>query len=173
MPQFDVSTFGPQLFWLFLVFMVLYLIVSRLIAPAAETILTSRNRFIQDNVESADEYNRKSAEIEKFRENKLTEVNVAAEDIRHKALKKLSDEFEHRRLATIDELKLKTNRAINDTEIFADNFHSKESEPCLQLAAHIINKVTGKPANMTLLEKIEKDYHIVKNDDEKSEDKKK
>lgn len=161
MPQFDVSTFGPQLFWLVLVFVVLYFIVSKLIAPAAESILTSRNRFIQDNIESAEIYNSKSAEIEKFRGEKLAEANAIAEDIRHKALKKLSDEFDNRKQSTLDELKLKTNKAMNEVSLFADNFHAKESEPCIQLAAHIISKVTGKNADMKLLSEIEEKYTLV------------
>lgn len=162
MPQFDVNSFGPQLFWLFLVFVVFYFIVSRIIAPAAESILTSRNRFIQDNFDSADEYNRKSAEAEQFRLTKLSEANAAAENIRHKALKKIADKFEQRKLATIDELKLKTNHALSEMSLFADSFHAKESDPCIKLAAHIINKVTGKPADMGLLAKIEKEYSISK-----------
>ena len=165
MPQFDVSSFGPQLFWLFLVFVIFYFIVSKIIAPAAESILTSRNRFIQDNVESAEEYNRKSAEIEQFRVKKLAEANEAAENIRHKALKKLENEFEERKYATIDELKIKTGRALNEASLFADNFHAKESQPCLQLAAHIIEKVTGKQSDMKLLSSIEENYNIAAGDD--------
>lgn len=162
MPQFDVSSFSAQLFWLFVVFTIFYFVVSKVIAPKAETILTSRNRFMQDNVDSADEYNRKSAEIEELKDQKLIEVNLTAANIRHEALQRLDYEFEKRKHLTLEDLNLVTERALNEVKLFADSFHGCETEPCLKLAAHIINKVTGKPADMNLLNQIEQDYSIHK-----------
>lgn len=158
MPQFDVSSFSSQLFWLFVVFTVLYFIVSRIIAPAAENILTSRNRFVQDNVDSASSYNQKSAELERLKNEKLDRTNAEAEEIRHKALKELNDSYEKRRKEVIDDLKHKTSRATDEIKLFMDNFHARETEPCVNLAAAIIEKITGKKADMKLLMQIEKKY---------------
>jgi len=92
MPQFDVSSFGTQLFWLTLVFGVLYIAISRIIAPKAESIMINRNRYLEENI-------------------------TASENDYGKA-------------------------------------ESLRKEKCIDLAAFIIEKITDKPADLKLLEKI-------------------
>ena len=41
MPQFDPSTFGPQLFWLLVTFVTLYLLMSRLVLPRITDVARS------------------------------------------------------------------------------------------------------------------------------------
>lgn len=159
MPQFDVSSFPSQAFWLVIVFGVLYFFISRVIAPTAESILTSRHRINADNISAAEEYNAKSAELEKLKTEKLAEANKAAEELRASALKSVADNFEHKRGEVNDELKLKTNRALNEIQLFTENFHAQETEPCVNLAAFIIERITGKPADIKLLKKIEDKYN--------------
>ena len=60
MPQFDVSSFSSQLFWLAIVFAILYFIVSKFIAPKAESILTARNRYIEDDINYAEVYKKEA-----------------------------------------------------------------------------------------------------------------
>ena len=158
MPQFDLSSLSSQFFWLFIVFGFLYLVVSKLIAPAAESILISRHHIMDVNVSSADEYNKKAMELEEVKKNWLLETNKLAEDIRHNALNSLSEKFESRKKEVSEELKLKTDHAMKDIDLFVDNFHAQETEPCITLAAFIIKKITGKGADMKLLQKIEEQH---------------
>ncbi|HWA48617.1 MAG TPA: F0F1 ATP synthase subunit B' [Dongiaceae bacterium] len=54
MPQFDPSTFGPQLFWLLVTFVTLYLLMSRLVLPRITDILGQREDRIDGNLRRAE-----------------------------------------------------------------------------------------------------------------------
>jgi len=53
MPQFDPSTFASQLFWLLVMFVVLYWIVSKIAVPRIGEVLEQRARVIQDDLDRA------------------------------------------------------------------------------------------------------------------------
>ena len=53
MPQFDPSTFASQLFWLLVMFVALYWIVSRIAIPRIGEVLDQRARVIQDDLDRA------------------------------------------------------------------------------------------------------------------------
>lgn len=53
MPQFDPSTFASQLFWLLVMFVALYWIVSKIAVPRIGEVLEQRARVIQDDIDRA------------------------------------------------------------------------------------------------------------------------
>lgn len=54
MPQLDVTTFSPQLFWLAISFIVLLLLMSRLVLPRVGKVLEQREERIGGNLERAE-----------------------------------------------------------------------------------------------------------------------
>lgn len=53
-PPFDASTFGPQLIWLAITFVVLYVVLSRLALPRIGGILEDRKGRIDSDLSAAD-----------------------------------------------------------------------------------------------------------------------
>ena len=53
MPQFDPSTFASQLFWLLVMFVALYWIVSKIAVPRIGEVLEQRARVIQGDLDRA------------------------------------------------------------------------------------------------------------------------
>ena len=53
MPQFDPSTYASQLFWLAVMFVALYWIVSKIALPRIGEVLEQRARVIQDDLDRA------------------------------------------------------------------------------------------------------------------------
>src|ERR1700738_4178741 len=53
MPQLDVSTFAPQLIWLAISFIALYLLMSRLGLPRGDAIIEARRKRLDDDLARA------------------------------------------------------------------------------------------------------------------------
>jgi F-type H+-transporting ATPase subunit b len=154
MPQFDVSSFSSQLFWLIIVFGFLYFLISRFIAPKAESILTQRNGFLEENISHAEEYNNRAKSIEAMREGKLEEVNSHVEDLHKQALEMMESHFAHQKQELSVVLDKKKEKALAQIQNYIDKFHVTEPDSCIKLAAFIIQKVTNKDADIELLKKI-------------------
>jgi len=53
MPQLDITTFAPQIFWLAVSFVVLYVLMSRLALPRIGAILAARSGQIEGDLDAA------------------------------------------------------------------------------------------------------------------------
>lgn len=154
MPQFDVSSLSSQLFWLVIIFAGLYFIVSRFIAPKAESILTARNRCMEENISYAEEYKKKATTLDIEKQEKLAEVNRRVEEMQQQAIKLLESHFSKQREELSSTLDHKRKMALAEIEKYVDKFHTDEPNSCVNLAAFIIEKITGKPADVKLLKEI-------------------
>lgn len=154
MPQFDVSSFSSQLFWLAIVFAILYFIVSKFIAPKAESILTARNRCIEEDINHAEVYKKEAEMLDIEKHEKLTEVNIRVEEMQQQAIKLLETHFAKQKediSKTLDRKKLMSSDEIAK---YINKFRENEPDACLRLAAFIIEKITDKPTDMKRLKEI-------------------
>lgn len=78
MPQFDPSTFGPQLFWLLVTFVTLYLLMSRLVLPRITDVLGQREDRIDGNLRRAESLKEEADQV-------LGAYQKAIADARHQA----------------------------------------------------------------------------------------
>lgn len=63
MPQLDPELFAPQLVWLAITFLVLYILMSRLILPRVTSVLDQRAERIQGNLEKAEKLKEDAAAV--------------------------------------------------------------------------------------------------------------
>jgi len=80
MPQFEqLDTFASQVFWLIVTFTVLYIILSRMVLPRIGTVVTTRQKKIDDDLSRAESLKQKAATVQEAYEDSLAK---AAEDAR-------------------------------------------------------------------------------------------
>jgi len=156
MPQFDLSFFIPQLFWLFLVFGALYLIISKFIAPKAEKILTNRHHYLNDNISQADGLNKKAMELRSKLEQDLDAVKNHLEEVRKEANYALEADFAIKKQELNAEMRHKTDKALVELGLLIEDFNNNKAPSSIDLAAFIIEKITGKKPDSKLLETIYK-----------------
>ena len=154
MPQFDVSSFSSQLFWLAIVFAILYFILSKFIAPKAESILTARNRCIEDDINYAEVYKKEAKMLDMEKHEKLTEVNIRLEEMQQQAIKLLESHFAKQKEDISKTLDHKKEISSDEIAKYVNKFREDEPDACLRLAAFIIEKITDKPTDIKRLREI-------------------
>lgn len=155
MPQFDVTSFSSQLFWLVIVFGCLYFLISKFIAPKAEYILSRRDSILEENINNAESFSQKAKELELLKRKQLVEVNLQLDTLYKQAIDQMDREFAHQKEELNDVLGKKREKSLLKVQSYIAGFHANEAIPVLKLAAFIIHKITAKDASMDILEKIQ------------------
>lgn len=96
MPQFNIATFPPQLIWLALTFVVLYLLMARVALPRIGNVLSERQERIDDNLATAEELRAQAKadadaytnELGKAREQARAAINEASQQVSSEAAAK-------------------------------------------------------------------------------------
>ena len=91
-PPFDSQTFPSQIFWLVLIFIVLYLLMSKIALPRIQSILEARRQRIEDDLEEAQRLKGASDTALAAHEKALAEARgraqTLANEARHRADRK-------------------------------------------------------------------------------------
>jgi F-type H+-transporting ATPase subunit b len=78
MPQFDFSTFAGQLFWLAMVFIALYWVMSKVALPKVQAVVEGREASIADDLRRADAARVAAAELKVAVDDGLAKARVSA-----------------------------------------------------------------------------------------------
>jgi F-type H+-transporting ATPase subunit b len=88
-PQLDVSTFAPQLVWLAISFVVLYLLMSKLGLPRVNAIIEARRKRLDDDLARASEMKAEAEAVIAAYQRTLAEARAQAQA----TIKERSDQF--------------------------------------------------------------------------------
>ena len=81
MPQLDYHLFAPQLVWLAIAFLALYLVMSRLAVPAISDTLAKRQAKIQGDLDAAEKANEDTRSLVAAYEKRMTEMREQARGV--------------------------------------------------------------------------------------------
>jgi F-type H+-transporting ATPase subunit b len=81
LPQLDISTFPPQLIWLGITFVVLYITMSRVTLPKISQVLEERQHKVDENLEKAEALKEEAAAAAQAYETTLAVARGKAHEI--------------------------------------------------------------------------------------------
>ena len=154
MPLFEINFYSSQVFWLSNVFGLFYLCLSRIIIPRIKHSIISRTNLTDIDEEKTKELNKKSEELEKFKKQQMLKLQEEISDIKQQALRQLEKTFNEKKAEVVSNLKFKTKKVEDQMKVYNKKFHDLEIEPCVNVAAAVIEKITGKTLDIELINKI-------------------
>lgn len=96
MPQFDPAFFAPQLFWLAVTFLTLYILMAKVALPKIGAVLDERQRKIDDNLDKAAQLKAEAEAAVAAYEKALAESRAHAQTVIKEAADRLAKNAEER-----------------------------------------------------------------------------
>lgn len=144
LPQFDLSTFPRQLFWLTLTFAFLYIVFARNTLPAISRVLENRRERIASDLRAAEDLKK---EVERVR----TEYEAAIVHARTKAQTVVSiiqGDIKRKTEAREAEFKERADQAVSALEKKIESGRSRVMAELSDLAANLAVDITGRVADV-------------------------
>jgi F-type H+-transporting ATPase subunit b len=111
MPQLEFADFLPQLFWLLVSFILLYVLLSRIALPKVATVLVERDRQIEEDLARAERLKAEADETLRAYDAALTEARGEAQSLHRQASAKISALAARREQAFAAEIGARTREA--------------------------------------------------------------
>lgn len=140
MPQFNPEWFASQIFWLFVTFVVLYLLMSRIALPNVARILQERREKVSDDLAKAERLKSEAQEIYDAYETSLREAREQAQ----KVLREAREEIEQDHAKRHAEYSRELNQQIADAEARIEAAKKEALDNLQSVAAEIAQAATAK-----------------------------
>ncbi len=140
MPQLDPATFLPQLVWLAITFVVLYLILARVTLPGIADVLERRRQRIDGNLEKAEALKEEAEAARKSYEKALEDARTVA----HARLTETADSLAREAAERHRALKESLARQVREAEQRIVEAREKAIENVRVIAAEVAGEATAK-----------------------------
>ena len=111
MPQLELQDFAPQLIWLAITFITLYIIMARVALPRIATVIEERRDRIASDLDKAEQLKRQTDEAIAAYEESLAEARNRAHAIAQETRDKLSGEVDTEKAQVEKQITEKTTKA--------------------------------------------------------------
>ena len=138
MPQLDPTFFPTQLFWLFVVFVLLFLVVWKLALPRIAGIRTARRSRIDTDLEKAKSLKKEAEEVLAAHEKSLAEATEKAQAI-HRIM---SDELIAERNSKLDEVADDLSCQFQEAEKLIAAEETRAAKTISDVAADLVQLAT-------------------------------
>ncbi len=143
MPQLDISTWPPQLFWLAITFMILYFVISRLAIPRTGGVIALRKSTIDGDLASAQKLKAETENAVKSYEAALADAKAKANAIATENRNTLNAEIEAERSKLDAALGAKIATAEKKVMASRDKALQDVAAMAADIAAQIVQQLTG------------------------------
>lgn len=153
MPQLDFATFAPQLVWLLITFVALYIIMAKIAIPRISDVLEARQKKIDDNLERAQELRKEAEAAMAAYETALAEARSKA----HEEIAKVTNDLAAKSAAEEAKLAEELNKKIADGEAAiqtaTDDALKSIDAMAAEVAASAFERLTGDAADDAAVKK--------------------
>ncbi len=147
MPQFDPSMFAPQIVWLALVFVVFYLLMSRVALPRISEVLEARSTQISHDLERARALKAETDQVVAAYEAAVAKARSDASAILAEAGQEISQRASERQADFGRELAQKVDAAETRIAAARDEAKANIREIAVEVAREVAHKLTGTAAD--------------------------
>jgi len=145
-PPFDPQTFASQLFWLALIFIALYLLMSRIALPRIGSILEERRRHVDADLAEAQRIKDDSDAAIAAHEKALAEARARAQMLANATREKAAAAADARRKAVDADLRARVAEADKTIGARRSTAMTNVHDIASEAAAAIVERLTGTAA---------------------------
>jgi len=143
MPQLDTSAWPPQLIWLAITFIALYLILVRQAIPRIGGVIQERRNAIETDLGAAQRLRSESEQAVAAYEKELAEARARAHVLAQENRDRLTAETERERSKTEGELGGKIAAAEKEVQRMRDQALASAEELATEIASDIVSQLAG------------------------------
>lgn len=147
MPQLDVNTWPPQLFWLAVTFLVLYFIISKIVIPRTGGVIEGRKNQIDSDLAAAQRFKADTDKAVAEYEKSLADARSKAHGIAQETRNKLSAEVDKERSKLDGQLAAKIAEAEKAIQATRTKALASVTDLATDIAAEIVGRLTGTKAS--------------------------
>jgi F-type H+-transporting ATPase subunit b len=146
MPQLDVATYAPQLVWLAISFVLLYVLMSRLALPRIASILEERKTRREDNLAKAEALGQEAETVSQAYEAALSDARTVA----HGNIATAVEAAKSRADAEIARLDQAHHARLREAETAIATARTAAMSEATSIAAEIARIATDKLAGLSV-----------------------
>jgi F-type H+-transporting ATPase subunit b len=147
MPQLDLSTFPPQLVWLAITFIVLYLLMSKLGLPQVHAIIEARRQRRDDDLARAAEIKAEAEAVVAAYQRTLAEARTRAQAAIKERIDKFAAEAAEQQRRLAESLAEQTRAAELEIGAAKERAFSEIRNVAVDVASLVTEKLTGSAAD--------------------------
>lgn len=147
MPQLDASTYLPQLFWLAVTFVALYLVMRYLAVPRVGGAIEARRRRLEEDLDRAGRMKAEAEAVIAAHEKVLSSARAEAQATLKETADKLAAEAAERQRALAQNLAAEIEEAERQIAAEKARALAEIRGVAVELAQSAAEKLTGAPAD--------------------------
>lgn len=153
MPQLDFTTYLPQVFWLVITFVALYLIMWKIAVPGIADVLETRQKRMSDNLDRAAEAKKEAEETLAAYEQTMSEARSEAQAMIAEALQQMSKEAATHESKLADNLNARIAKSEAGIDKAIQDAMVSVQAVATEVAAAAVERLTGEAAGESDLAK--------------------
>ena len=143
LPQLDITTFSPQVIWLVLSFIVLYVIMAKSALPRIGQILEERQHRISDNLKKAEQLKVDAEAAAEAYEKSLTDSRTKAQTLLRETRESAAEDAAKRQADLADRLGKEIAQAEARIADAKDNALADARTVAAEIASEVAGRLTG------------------------------